>query len=493
MGTYYGYVDRDVDQQINWQTIGEKISKPFLDREETLKKEHAAAAKNTRDILTDLNNPELGENRNANTLIIDGSVKLSEQQKAYDTLYRQGAITYNEYLQNSQNVKDQTTMFSKIPQLWNEKQKETMAKLNAGEIDAAQSKGYQLLQDVFINPNVAGIVIGKNGNLYLGKKEVGEDGTVTITKDPNNLQSLSNVTSMLGTFNIPKYDVEKEWGKGYGDIKTHYQKLVEEKDPSVFDKGKIKTLDSMLENEDFVKSMNDAAKAIATDPYKASSILIGSIAKTSNGEEYTPVWGTPKAPNEVQLIVDSSGNTQYKLTDEQKKTVEDFLISNAKGKLGREEKVQYEGTVEDVATKQAVAKAEIANKNANTRKTNQDVDVLISNSNSLGSTINSAIFNKNESAKDNSIRAFGADINSTETVIDRDPNTKKIKSVTYTVVKNGNTSTVVIDYRNVSPRNVANAYAAAHKNFAVNPNNYDYGRVERKGGTSPFLKSSYKK
>ena len=378
MGTYYGYVDRDVDQQINWQTIGESIAKPFLAREEQLKKEHAAVAKNTRDILTDLNNPELGENRNANTLIIDGSVKLSEQQKAYDTLYRQGAISYNEYLQNSQNVKDQATMFSKIPQLWNEKQKDTMAKLNAGEVDAAQSKGYQLLQDIFINPNVAGIVVGKNGNLYLGKKEVGPDGTVTITKDPNNLQSLSSVTSMLGTFNIPKFDVQKEWTKTYSDLKTKSESIIEEQNPTVSSDGKIKILnDIYLNNESFRESLKKDAAAVAADPYRASSILMGSIAKAPNGEDYTPVWGTPKAPNEVQLIVDSSGNTQYKLTEEQNKTVEDYLIDQAKSVLNTEVKVQTSSQLRNDALDWAKLEEE-------KRKARKEESIVNNNSDTLG-------------------------------------------------------------------------------------------------------------
>lgn len=351
MGTYYGYVDRDIDQQINWQTIGEKVSKSFLDRADEIKKEKSAVKENTRKILSDLSNFDLGVNRNVNTLIIDGATKLSEQMRAIDKLYSQGAITYNDYLQRAQNLKDQATTFSKFPTKWSEISKTRMDQSNKGEIDKATTSVLELYQDNFFNTNKAGLVLSEYGNMYITQKKVGPDGTVTMTNDKNGTLALSDISSMLDTFYIPKFDMEK-FGKDLNDIKTKFE-TTDVKDPTLFEKGKIVTINDLMQNPEFEKALNNSTEAIAIDPYKAPSILIGTIGKTKDGKEYKPVFSEPKSPEEVQVIVNSSGNAQYKLTEEQQNTVKDYLLTAAKARLGHEEKVQYEGQPTDVALERA--------------------------------------------------------------------------------------------------------------------------------------------
>lgn len=384
MSTYYKYVDRDVDQQINWADVGGQISKSLLDRQADLAKQKAAINKDSTELLSQLNNPELGTNRDINTLMIDGGMKLAQTQKSLNTLFNKRLLSQSEYLQATQNIKTNADTFSKLAKQWNEASAAGYQAVKDGKASLASYSNFDYVQQNF-DPNKIGIVVDDKGNLFLGNKVVKNiDGVdvISVEAKPGALQSVNNYSALLKTGIVPKYDIES-FAKSFEVEKQKYVKILSEKDPTIFDKGEQFIVDSLKNNPDFMDAIKTATLATVENPQSTISILFDGAGSVDGKPYEVDFTGEKEGDNIIKARVTPTG-IAYDFTDRQKARAQEVLLQRILGKVSYEEKKNIISEKEDVATKRAKAQAEIEQSKASTAKTRQDIALLRNNSTTLG-------------------------------------------------------------------------------------------------------------
>ena len=367
MSTYYKYVDRDVDQQINWAQMSSGLSKALLDRQADLAKRKAAINKESEELLTKLNNPDLGVNRDVNSLMIDGGVKLSKTLKTANDLFRKNLLSETEFLQIKQETKNSADKFSKFPALFQKESEDAMKGMLEGKYSSATGDVFEIMQDA-VTPNKVGIAVDERGKLFLGNKveKVVDGQTVTtLETDPNKIDDIQNYLTMATTSKINKLDLTK----AIEPVFDKTQKFITEQgsiNASIRQHGKNVTLDDLTQNKAWVGMMKDYSKGMSENPMVLVSILKdykGTIdvvvGKDKDGKDivekkpFKIVKGTPKADNEIQLIANSNGQTTFKFTEKQKDIGETFLVNHILGKVNIEEKIDSISQLQDVDVRRA--------------------------------------------------------------------------------------------------------------------------------------------
>lgn len=323
--TYYKYVNRDADSQVNWAEVGREFSGMIMDVQRVRDEKKEAYNQATREEMNNLMNTPQGENQDANNFINNYAHDMINQMKIDEDLFKRGWLKERDYTLKRQNNMDGTKQLFEIQKLYQEKHKEKMEGVLSGKLQAinifnmGMVEGYGDFNNskATINPADGTVGIGLMENKIIDGKSVR-----VLSKN------IAPVNVIRGKIlqDVPTFDVDAAttatvatFGKRKDVI---YNQATTAGAGSIYEYLGIDFLGTLKDPVD-IKIVNDMNKAINDQvdsflsPYNITSVLTENLRKYSDKSFTFDKDEADKDPNKILVKVDP--NTQMTTLDEKGK------------------------------------------------------------------------------------------------------------------------------------------------------------------------------
>ena len=318
MAEYYGYVEREKEDYIDWNAVGQDVVTKLdteAERRVTKKKELADAQ---QEALNVFDTPNIGENKTLNEVYLNNSNQRKEQQLIWYKALQNNQMQPDEYARLTQNQVDDSKMFTKLTNQSQEKFALTTKRINEGKASQIEIKQMQLLQEFSDLNNTAFRIDPKSGKMIAIKKN--KDGS--LSKNPNDIMSVQRAFLNLGV-EIDEYDLQTNVNNDVKKLAKIYKKVI--------DKGDISTLDDIRQNPEFKEALDAAVLSQLVNPNDVASIL------TQYGE-YDISFDLKDKGKEGMIYVDRSTNIpQAVLTKKQEEDAQAIVRSQYETQIGTKE------------------------------------------------------------------------------------------------------------------------------------------------------------
>ncbi len=212
MPTYFGYVEREADSYINWAEIGKGISDTVNEIDKVRNEKKAALDQVSRDFQRKLSEYPSGQDRNANRFAYNYSDNASQFMLMQQRLLKQGKLKLKDYLNNTQNIMDDTETAFSLVKTYQEQYGKKMEQFRNGEISILEVENFALMEsfggfentDLYINPLDGSVNLAKSKVENVSGKEVR-----TMAEGQENVMSVGVMKQLMNT-PIPRYNMEKQ-------------------------------------------------------------------------------------------------------------------------------------------------------------------------------------------------------------------------------------------------------------------------------------------
>jgi hypothetical protein len=318
---YLGYKERSDKAFIDWS----QVSKNFADTLDKLESDRQQKRKDILDqndaVQDTLANAPMSKNDSFQELIGDGTNQMKEQQFVLFNMMKAGKMDYNEYLRQTNNLKqgmnDLITLSAEFDKQYDEK----MAAWQKGEL--RYKNVYDMVNDVEIFKDFTnGSLYVDNGSsrLYFAKRN--EDGSI-------NKQQLSSVANMK--FELDK--MEKVWKGDDTFVNDVAEKMTKTR---IVDKsGRLQYIEGGIDQLG-EKALRDDIKALLINDEHVADYL----TRNMTGYEFTrDAEAAKRNPNLILETPSKEGIAGYSssITDEQRELVVNDIYQRILSKVPRRE------------------------------------------------------------------------------------------------------------------------------------------------------------
>ena len=347
MSTYYGYAEREAEDNINWSTVGNDITKMLkeeVERRETLKKDIDKA---TRDYGETLANAPTGTHKGANDFITRFSDDATQAMLMQDRLLKSGQLKVKDYLLQRANLKDGTKNIFGVAKKFQAEVKRRTSRMNDTDSALLEQTLFKLTEG-FANFNNTGAYINPtNYSVSLAKKErvQDKDGNYVyqMSKEPQDFFTLSELNAFVSV-DINRFKTKEaldEIAKAAGarDQTITYRDDVDGQFKTVTISDVTGELLKKLpaDQRKLVDSYQDAIDSeinyILANKYNAASILTDYI-----GKGYDFEFDPKKAAKDEKMILlekdpSGSGIPKVVISPEQEAVIREELEKGIKFRL----------------------------------------------------------------------------------------------------------------------------------------------------------------
>ena len=109
MSTYYKYVERSVDDQINWAEVGKNMSDMLKQEAAAREAKKAEIDEKSRQFGTKLSNAPTGDYDAGNTFAAEYANGMQQYRLMQDRMLKNGTLSLRDYARNRANSTDGTT------------------------------------------------------------------------------------------------------------------------------------------------------------------------------------------------------------------------------------------------------------------------------------------------------------------------------------------------------------------------------------------------
>ena len=216
MATAYKYVERQVDDQINWAEVTSNLANTLKEEGRVRQEKKDAIDNASREYAKILNNVPVGENTELNKFALNAASDLQQQMLMQTTLLKSGQLDPRQYTIMRQNLTDGTDQAFSLFQNYNAEYDKKMAMMDPNLPPSERASAMQTWQmaelEGFGNFKNSKLVINPNTGLMSMAKMVpdpnftGDPANAPMVPDMNNLQSVQALENRLkGT--VTQYDV----------------------------------------------------------------------------------------------------------------------------------------------------------------------------------------------------------------------------------------------------------------------------------------------
>lgn len=307
--TYYNYVRRDKESQVDWGGITEGITGGLKEVSRQRQEKRRELDEINDDLVRSTNDVEIGQSKSYNEFVLDGANQTKQFLLMQNRLLKRGLLDPNDYSRSMQNSKDSWRLLSKTTKQFNEIYSDAMDRLNKGEMSAQEQAEKEAFfqfgnvkdKSVYINP--------VDGNMYIAKR--GKDGK--LVTDPDKMMSVNSLNEIANN-KIPKFDVMGETAKGARQM----AKVIES-----IRSGGVMTLEDARSQRQYKEAKRDFINSLIQNPNNIASVLADGDA--GYGFTFNKSEAGPKT---IYLRQDDSGMFTPEITPELRKAAEE-IIDNA--------------------------------------------------------------------------------------------------------------------------------------------------------------------
>lgn len=348
MATYYKYVERGADSQINWAEVGKSMSDMLREETKVREEKKAAIDAASREFGQTLANPPQGEHKGANQWALEYGDNASQFMLMQDRLLKSGQMKLKDYTVARQNLLDGTDHAFSLAKDYQAVFADKMERYKTGQSQdleqwlMAQAEGYSDFNksELYINPTDGTVSVAMKEPKVINGKQV-----YVMNPHPDKFTAISTLRNQIAG-KYDKFDsnaVTDAFAKGLGEE----MKSVQTQIASLSKTGLIETTSDITSRTDidpdtkkvlfkFIDAENQMIDGALANPYNRLSVLTNSKKFAPNGKQYTFTYDAADAkanPEKILLKVDpSSGQPTPEFNEEQKKVSQDFMRNEARAK-----------------------------------------------------------------------------------------------------------------------------------------------------------------
>lgn len=352
-GTYYKYVERDADSQINWFEVGKGMTDMLTDVNRVREEKKAAYEQATRDDMNNLMDAPQGQNQDANDFINNYAHDMINQKKIDYDLFKRGQMSERDYTLKMQNGMDGTQKLFKIQKLYQDNYQKKMDGVTSGKLQAMNIFNMGMVEGYGDFNNSKATINPADGTVGIGLMENKMiDGKMVRVLSKN----IANVNVITGKVlhDVPTFDVDKATSNTVANFGARKDILFEH--AGLNNAGSIteylgidflKTLTDPVDKKivsDMNNAINNQVSSFFSNPYNLSSVLTENVGKY-NAQSYT--FDREEADNDpLKILVKVDPNTQMTTLDEtgknyeaQKKEASEWVRTDILSKMDQERKI----------------------------------------------------------------------------------------------------------------------------------------------------------
>ena len=355
--SYYGYIERENNQALDWQTIGKSLSDSLLKAGKDRQDRRDEFEQASLDYQKELDEVPSGDYKTANTFALNHATDASRARLIQDRLFKNGLMTDRQYTAARQQLRDDTKSLFGLSKEYQKEYEEKMVRFKNNESMVLESmlmeniEGLANLRDAgtFINMESGAVSIGKydtlkdkEGKYYKGmtvdRLSATEGDKMTVNQMRNRYKERYDRFDLSGAMSTEaertaKYitAIRTAGGENYsGNIKTIL-------DPTQRGKDEDGLLTDAISN--FEKYEKDMINSYMGNEYQALSVLTNSLKFDENGNVYYPTLdpalkGKVKDNKNYVLVKDDgSGTITVDMTKDQKGAAFKAAQTNFRNKL----------------------------------------------------------------------------------------------------------------------------------------------------------------
>jgi len=294
MSTYYGYAEREAEDNIDWSVVGSDITKMLQEevtRRDALKKELDDASREFGQTLADA---PTGTHKGANDFITGYASDASQARLMQDRLLKSGQLKVKDYLLQRANITDGTKGIFNVAKNFQAEFKRKADRMTQEKSAKLEQTLFRMTEG-FANFNNSGAYINPtNFQVSVAKKErvKGKDGEYVyqMGKKPQDFFTVNELNTFVST-DLERFDTEKALddaaaAAGVRDQQiTYYDKAtdrfitlaISDVSGDVYNKNLDKDQKKLVDG--YKEAEEDAINEILANPYTAASILTDYIGK----------------------------------------------------------------------------------------------------------------------------------------------------------------------------------------------------------------------
>ena len=358
MATSYGYVERNLENDVNWGSVGKGFSDMLIaerDERAAKKKSLDDAMMETQDGIS--KNAPLGYNTDFNDRMIDFASNSSSFVLAANKDLKAGRITPEEYMRKLQRINSSADTVFGLANNFNEWYDDKLKRMDSKESGVVEQATFEIMSKL-VDFNKHDFFIDKSGMVVAAPLIKGEDGiTRPDTANARSVQAIFN----LAQNTVNRVDVDKTIQE---KIKLLGKRVVSrEVAASYAAKGEQVTLEGLryTDPDEYDKWKRAIIKEMTASDLDVASIL-GDYA-----DEYEITGDAKTYDKNTQILLDLSEGKEVKvsLTENQKdrafQVLSDAIDAQAGGSDIRKEIAKLEMSASDKAYYRDVAEGDKKN------------------------------------------------------------------------------------------------------------------------------------
>ena len=353
--TYYKYVERGAESQINWGEVGKSVSEMIATEAALREQKKAAIDEASRQFGEVLANAPTGEFQTANQWTLEYANDASQAMLLLDRQLKTGQISLKDYTVKRQNLNDSTNQMFQLSKSYQEKYAEAKKRYAAGESQSSemwiktQLDGMSNFKDTkaYINPTNYQVSVGKM------VQTTGPNGETVMMLDPNtdNYMTTNQMNAYLDlTLDRYKYD---EAVDGMVDSLGKYDTTMIAKLKGIYRSYGITSISDPTkrakfgeEEKETITAFEEWEKAQITaqmaNPYNQLSVLTDSVFNDpKTGEQYQQTRDAELAKTSSKYILfqdDGTGMLVPQFTKEQDEVAKQFMQSMLRNAIDQSSK-----------------------------------------------------------------------------------------------------------------------------------------------------------
>ena len=303
MSTYYNYVRRGTESQVDWEKIGKGLSDEITRISQDREAKRTELDKLNTDLIRSASEVTSPEQEYVRNLVLNGTNEMKNLALTNNNLLKRGVITPAQYRMAMENMSAGVTNLDKAAKEFDASYKKSMERLAKGEMPWEEQ---QQKEELFKYGNLKDktLYVAPDGSMYI--TSIDENGNPVA--DPRKMMNTGVLAQGLGQ-EMVKYDVNGQLDKGVESIGS----VVE-----ILRKNGVLATDSAMNNPEYKKTRDLYIDSMITNPKNVISIMGDYLGG------YNAVDDKSKAGGK-NIYRDVNGN--FIPTDEQVKEVKDKLTS----------------------------------------------------------------------------------------------------------------------------------------------------------------------
>lgn len=288
MSTYYNYVRRGTESQVNWGKIGNDLSSEILRISKNREEQRQELDKINTDLIRSASEIAIPEQEYVRNLVLNGTNEMKNLALMNNKLLKQGLITPAQYRMTMENMKSNVANLDKSVKEFGPAYQKAMERLNNGEMPWLEQ---QQKENLFKYGNLQNktLYVAPDGNMYI--TELDDNGNPVANK--NKMMNVSVLANGLG-YEMKKYDTLGELAKGVDSI----GQVVD-----VVRKGGVLTTESAMNNPKYKEARDKYISAMMTNPVNLISIMGDFVGGYNRVDNQSEAGGK-------NIYIDSNGNAK---------------------------------------------------------------------------------------------------------------------------------------------------------------------------------------